>query len=112
MVPVKCILSPPHPVARAAVRSKAVVLLLLINCLLLLPLFVGGGGLCILFLFCYSVLCVRLCNHLDKEERAACLALMSSWCHVTVSVVALPHGAVGWSGVCDCGISRSYSLVF
>ena len=30
-----------HPVAYAAVRSKAVVLLLLIHCLLLLPLFVG-----------------------------------------------------------------------
>ena len=26
--------------------------------------------------------------------------------------VALPHGAVGWSAVCDCGMSRSYSLAF
>ena len=26
--------------------------------------------------------------------------------------MALPHGAVGWSAVCDCGISRSYSLIF
>ena len=26
--------------------------------------------------------------------------------------VALPHDAVGWSSVCDCGISRSYSLTF
>ena len=26
--------------------------------------------------------------------------------------VALPHGAVGWSAVCDCGISWSYSLTF
>ena len=24
--------------------------------------------------------------------------------------VALPQGAMGWSEVCDCGISRSYSL--
>ena len=31
----------PHPVASTAVHSKAVVLLLLIRCLLLLPLFVG-----------------------------------------------------------------------
>ena len=23
---------------------------------------------------------------------------------------ALPHGAVSWSAVCDCGISLSYSL--
>ena len=26
--------------------------------------------------------------------------------------VVLPHGPVGWSAVCDCGISRPYSLVF
>ena len=26
--------------------------------------------------------------------------------------VSLPHGAVGWSVVCDCGISWSYSLTF
>ena len=34
---------------------------------------------------------------------------------MTVSVqcpVALPHGAVGWSAVCDCGISGSYSNAF
>ena len=26
--------------------------------------------------------------------------------------VFLPHSAVGWSMVCDCGISRSYLLAF
>ena len=26
--------------------------------------------------------------------------------------MTLPHGAVGWSAVCQCGISRSYSLAF
>ena len=26
--------------------------------------------------------------------------------------VTLPHGAVGWSAVCECGISWSYSLTF
>ena len=26
--------------------------------------------------------------------------------------VVLPHGAVGWSAVCDCGISGSYLLIF
>ena len=26
--------------------------------------------------------------------------------------VALTHGVVGWSAVCDCGISLSYSLSF
>ena len=26
--------------------------------------------------------------------------------------MALPHGAVDWSAVCDCAISLSYSLTF
>ena len=34
---------------------------------------------------------------------------MSSYCK---SFVALLHGAVGWSAVCDCGISRLYALTF
>ena len=45
-------------------------------------------------------------NHLDGEERARCFAfnvfLMS--CD-SQRYVALPHSAVGWSAVCDCGIS-------
>ena len=41
LVPVNAIKPPPLPEAYAAVRSKAVVLLLLIHCLLLLQLFVG-----------------------------------------------------------------------
>ena len=26
--------------------------------------------------------------------------------------MALPYGALGWSSVCDCGISLSYSLIY
>ena len=33
------------------------------------------------------------------------------YCYYKCSV-ALPHGASGWSAVCDCGISWSYSLTF
>ena len=33
------------------------------------------------------------------------------YCYYKCSV-ALPHGAVGWSAVCDWGISWSYSLTF
>ena len=33
------------------------------------------------------------------------------YCYYKCSV-ALLHGAVGWSAVCDCGISWSYSLTF
>ena len=40
------------------------------------------------------------------EERAGCYTLfvflMSCVCHCAVD---LPHGAVGWSVVCDSGIS-------
>ena len=47
------------------------------------------------------------------EERAGCLTLfvmqMSCDCYCSV---ALPHSAVGWSVVCYCGISCSYSLAF
>ena len=31
-------------------------------------------------------------NHLEEEQKAGCS-------------VTLPHDAVGWSAVCDCGIS-------
>ena len=47
----------PLPMTWAAARSKAVVLLLLIHCLLLLPLL----GFCGFFsLFCYTMSCCRL----------------------------------------------------
>ena len=47
------------------------------------------------------------------RERAGCFTfiflLMSGDCYCSVS---LPHGVVGWSVVCACGISCSYSLAF
>ena len=75
---------------------------------LLLPLFVG---LLCLVLVCYSVLCVRLVLQSFWWGRESWLLCeLSSLCLVTVSVfVALPNGAVGWSAVCDCGISWSCS---
>ena len=57
--------------AWAAVRSKAVVLLLLAFCLLLLPLWESVIVLC----FVYVTLCpFKYCNHLGGEERADCFA--------------------------------------
>ena len=35
--------------------------------------------------------------------------LLSCDCNCSI---ALPHGGVGWSVVCDCCIARSYSLAF
>ena len=91
---------PPPPVARAAIRFKAVVLLLLINCFMHFPLFVG-----ILYL-AFILLCITLCphwfsNHLDDEERACCFALFVFLvsCNCKCSV-ALPRVAIGWSAVC------------
>ena len=50
------------------------------------------------------------CGHLGGEERESWLL-----CLVCLSVshdcfVAIPLGAMGLSAVCDCDISRSYSL--
>ena len=48
-----------------------------------------------------------------KRKRAGCFAFivlrMSCYCKC---FVALPPDGVGWSAVCDCGISFSYSLTF
>ena len=87
--------------AKAAVRTKAVVLLLFIYCLMYFPLFVGV--LC-LSLFCYALLCVH--SSLAKKEKAGCFAtiVLQMYCYCKCSVVVL-HGAVGWSAVFDCGIS-------
>ena len=59
------------PVAEAAVRSKAVFLLLLTFCLLLLPLWESVIVLCFVVRYLKSIL-VLDCNHLDGEERAGC----------------------------------------
>ena len=93
-------------VAKAAVRSMMVVLLLLIHWLLLLPLFVG-----VLYFVLVLLFSTLFCNHLDGDERAGCFTLIvflvsfDYYCSE-----ALPRLAVGWSAVFDCGISWSYSL--
>ena len=44
--------------------------------------------------------------HLEEEEKAGCFAfiVLQMTCYCKCSM-ALPHGAVGWSAVCDGGIS-------
>ena len=68
----------PTPVALGTTRSKAVVLLLLIYCLLLLCL-----------VLCYSVLSDHssCCINVDGEERAGCFTLI-------VLLLFLRHGDV------------------
>ena len=96
--------------SRVPVRSKAVVLLLLIYYLMYFPLFVGV--LC-LSLFCYALLCVLssfVIIFTRKRELVAFIVLRMA-CY-RKCFVSLPHGAVGWSAVCDCGMSLSYSFLF
>ena len=92
--------------AKHAVRSKAMVLLLLIHYLLLLPLFVGV--LCLVHVLLYSTLCPSSVAIIlmGKRKRASCftLTVFLMACDSQCSV-ALSHGAVGWSVVCDCGSS-------
>ena len=92
--------------AWTAVHSKSVILLWL----LLLLLFVAPiVGFCVCSMFCCTLLCIlssfAVIMH-DGEERAGwfilSVFLMSCYCYCSV---ALPHGAMGWSAVCDCGIS-------
>ena len=80
-----------------ALRIKRVVLLLLIQCFLLLPLIVGGGG-GVWSLFCFAVLSVLASFEI--------ISLRVIWLLVLFS---LPHGAVGWSAVCEYGTFWSYS---
>ena len=49
---------------------------------------------------------VWFCYHFEEIERAGCFAFIVLWmsCYCKCSVT-LPHCVVGWSTVCDCGIS-------
>ena len=91
--------------AWAAVRSQAVVLLLLlIYCFIYLSLFVGA--------LCWSLFWYALLNVFSifaiilKRKRELVtfllLFLMSCYCKCPIT---FPHGAMGWSAICDCGIS-------
>ena len=83
-----------NPMVACAVRSKAVVLLLLIYCLKFLPLYVGA--LC-LSLFCFALLCVHssFAIILKRKRELVALLLISYICIVTVDVLWL-FVAVPW----------------
>ena len=50
-------------------------------------------------------------NHLVAEETAGCFALIVVAVPVIYGLMR-PCNAVGWSGICNCGISWSYSHTF
>ena len=79
------------------VCSKAVVLLLWIHCLLFFRIF----GPCFVMKYLVSFL---IFLHLADLCLLAVMWLLCS--------IFLPHSAEGWSAVCDCGISCSYSHIF
>ena len=61
-------------------------------------------------MLCYALFCIYSSFLKRKRELFALLFLqMSCYCKCSV---ALPHGAMGWSAVCDYGFSGSYSLTF
>ena len=86
--------------AKVVVRPRSVVMLLLTYCLMYFPLSVGA-------LWLSNTVCPFLvCNVLEEEEKTCCFAIivLQMYCYYKCST-ALPNGAVGWSAVCDCGIS-------
>ena len=64
------------------------------------------GVLC-LYLFCYALLCVQssFAIILKRKRKLVALLLFLQMYFYFKCSVALPHHAVGWSAVCDCGIS-------
>ena len=61
---------------------------------------------CLSLFFVHYFVYFLVFHHLEEEERAGCFAfnvlMMSCYCKCSVTLL---HGAVGWSAVCDCGIS-------
>ena len=55
-------------------------------------------------------------NHLTEVHNLNCILpcvrLCASVCARARACVCVPHGAMGWSMICDWGISGSYLLVF
>ena len=61
-------------------------------------------------LFCYALLFVHSSFAIILKRKFAFICLQLS-CYCKGSM-APPHGALGWSAVCGCDISWSYSLTF
>ena len=78
-------------------------------------MFLGGGpvavdsllivapivGFCVCSMFCCTLLCVISSFTIILMGKRELVALL---CLSSLCLVALSHGAMGWSAVCDCGI--------
>ena len=71
------------------------------------PLFAGVLCLSFFTLFWYALLCVlfSFAIILKRKRELIALLFLPNGCLVTINDVSLTHGAVGWSVLCDCGIS-------
>ena len=60
----------------------------------------------VFFLLSVTLCPFKVCNHLEEDDNAGGFAIivLQMKCYYKCYVV-LPHGAMGWSVVCDCGIS-------
>ena len=85
--------------ALAAVRSKAVILLLLIGTPIV--------GFCNCSIFYCALLFVHSSFAIISKGKRELVDLL---CLYRDCFLAHPHDATGLSAVCYCGISRSYSL--
>ena len=64
-------------------------------------------GVCSCSMFCCTLLYVHssIAMILMGKRELVALLTLSSWCLTSDGWAALPHGALGLSAVCDCGIS-------
>ena len=67
-----------------------------------------------MYLFCYALLCVqsRFAIILKRKRKLVALLLFLQMYFYYKWSVALPRHAVGWSAVCDCGISDHMTYFF
>ena len=59
-------------------------------------------------MFVFVLLCITLCYSSFTIERDCCFTIivLQMYCYYMYKCfVAIPHGVVGWSALCDCGIS-------
>ena len=61
----------------------------------------------------HCIVSVLVCKYLEEEDNAGCFAIivLQMYCYYKYSV-ALPHGAVSWSAVCDVVFPDHTHLLF
>ena len=65
-------------------------------------------------MFCNVVISVLYSFSIISLRKVELVAFLQycSYCRITVNVLCLPRGAVGWSMICDCDIYSHTHLLF